>query len=96
MCKQITQIFFFLQILCIKEIPVFTDWPIFELQDFAVVSCVLFHLSPSHLVDDGSEIGGAVELDGPQALKVGLQHALDGHAVRVLRVGVLWETEEPT
>lgn len=54
------------------------------------------HLSPSHLVDDGGEVGGAVELDGPQALEVGLQHALDGRAVRVLRVGVLRETEEPT
>lgn len=49
-------------------------------------------LSPSHLVDDGSEVGGAVELDGPQALEVGLQHALDRRAVGILRVGVLRET----
>ena len=50
-------------------------------------------LSPGHLVDDGGEVGGSVQLDAAQALEVGLQHALDGNAVGVVCVGVLRQTE---
>ena len=45
--------------------------------------------SPGYVVDDGGEVGGAVELHRLQALVVGLHHALDPRAVRVLRVTVL-------
>lgn len=51
------------------------------------------HLSPSHLVDDGGKVGRAVQLDSPQALEVGLEHAFDAHTVWVVRVWVLRETE---
>lgn len=44
------------------------------------------HLSPSHLVDDGSKVGRAVQLNSPQALEVRLEHAFDAHAVWVVRV----------
>lgn len=51
------------------------------------------HLSPSHLVDDGSKVGRAVQLNGPQALEVRLEHAFDAHTVWVVRAWVLRETE---
>ena len=58
-----------------------------------VCACMRGCHSPGHLVDDGGEVGGSVELDTAQALEVGLQHTLDGHAVGVIHVGVLHQTE---
>lgn len=44
---------------------------------------------PGHVVDDGGEVGGAVETHRLETLVVGLHHALDAAAVRVLWVAVL-------
>lgn len=44
---------------------------------------------PGHVVDDGGEVGGSVELDRLQTLVVGFHHTVDARAVRVLRVPVL-------
>lgn len=45
--------------------------------------------SPSDLVDDGSKVGRTVELDGAQALEVGLQHAFNASTAGVLHIVVL-------
>lgn len=49
--------------------------------------------SPSHLVDDGGEVGGTVELDSAQALEVGLQHALDAGAAGIVHIVVLGDRD---
>ena len=44
---------------------------------------------PGHMVDDGGEVGGPVETHRLETLVIGLHHALDAAAVRVLWVPVL-------
>lgn len=44
------------------------------------------HRSPSHLVDDGSKVGRAIQLNSPQALEVRLEYAFDAHTVWVVGV----------
>lgn len=44
---------------------------------------------PRHVVNDGGEVGGSIELDRLETLVVGLHHAVDASTVRVLWVPVL-------
>lgn len=55
-----------------------------------VCVCVL----PGHMVDDGGEVGGSVELNRLQTLVVGFHHAFYTRTVRVLRVPVLHWVEK--
>lgn len=50
--------------------------------------------SPSHLVDDGSKVGRTIELDGAQALEIGLQHAFNAGTAGVVHVVVLGDRDE--
>lgn len=52
--------------------------------------CVL----PGHMVDDGGEVGGSVELNRLQTLVVGFHHTFNTRTVRVLRVPVLHRVEK--
>lgn len=49
---------------------------------------------PGHVVDDRGEVGGAVQAHRLETLVVGLHHALDATAVRVLWVAVLKRTKK--
>ena len=46
---------------------------------------------PGHVVDDGGDVGGSIELDGLQGLVVGLDHSLDPSTVGVVPLAVQWE-----
>lgn len=47
---------------------------------------------PGHMVDDGGEVGGSVELNWLQTLVIGFHHAINTRTVWVLRVPILdWE-----
>lgn len=47
---------------------------------------------PGHVINDGREVGGSIELHCLQALVVSFQNPLDAVAVRVVCVAVLGKT----
>lgn len=56
------------------------------------VWCVL----PGHMVDDGGEVGGSIELNWLQALVVGFHHTINTGTVRVLGVSILERNNKVT
>lgn len=47
---------------------------------------------PGHVVDDGGEVGGSIELHRLQTLVVGLHDAVNACTVRVLGIPILHYT----
>lgn len=50
----------------------------------------VFVFVPCHMINDGGEVGGSVELNRLEALVVSFENPLDAVTVRVLNVAILW------